>query len=194
MSKVNSVSGTKEILILDDFFKSNASVHCSTREEAIEFFRLLVSKSIVWKTDGPLDDINWEEYKEKTYYSLQNGKLCFWHDSIYDNAIEFDTIPKIEIYIAPIALPDVIDFEHLTNQYAISCPTEEESVELFNKFGKHGIRQTAHCGICGENNTVWDMYKINTAYVVANKKSAYAIDINLAKELGYKIIKQKDFK
>lgn len=190
--------------MLADFLNGNQSILCETEDEALTLFRWLVSKNIAWKTDSPLTSTNWDEYKEKTIYSLEYlggiGKLCFWYvgdargKRSLSNILKFKDIPEEDLYVIPLTLSDYVDFDNLTNHYAIRCNTETESIELCKKLGRHGVRQNVRGGICSEYSCIWSLFEEPMVYTVANKKAMYGMSITKAEAMGYKIIDFKNFK
>jgi hypothetical protein len=91
--------------------------------------------------------------------------------------------------VKELNLSDSVSFESLVNQCAIHCKTEEESIKLFEYLARYKVLQSVDRHICSKDNTVWDAFhKESTTYTVANKSTVYCMDLQVAKDLGYKVI------
>ncbi|MEO2202249.1 hypothetical protein ABGV42_00650 [Paenibacillus pabuli] len=183
---------------IEMFLNRKLAIQCETEDEAIELFRWLVHKGIIWRTGDPLTETNWDyQYKEKTAYSLITGGLSFYDAEILKQEIEvvrYVDIPKDQLFIEIESLEDTISFDTLSAKYAIHCRTKNESVELFKFLGQLDVRQSASCRRCDEDDTLWDhFFRENTVYVVANKSKLYCMELSLAQRFGYKIIDVSDF-
>lgn len=77
----------------DRFENKKIAVHCDTEEKAKDFLKECSSKGMTWGNgDSLLNKINWEYYKESTYYRLYDSDT-----RIYFGNVDWDESKNIEI-------------------------------------------------------------------------------------------------
>lgn len=101
------------IKYIHEFFNKEIRIQCETKDEALELFKWLTSKGVIWKNGCSLEkNTYWEEYKELTTYQIDyvptkfanlkhKAELSFW------SALKYISIPQSTMEMPTVKYKDI---------------------------------------------------------------------------------------
>ena len=139
-------------------YSGNYVMHCQTETEARDFCKVLHGLGKSWLSGKSyLDEIHWDDYREKTCYNFKKDSFC---DIIYYMENNY-TILKWRDFM-PKKNKIVFDFNKYIGSYVMHCKTYREAEEFCNLMYEN--RMNWCDGKSYHDDTLWGTYEKDTCY------------------------------